>query len=509
MGYCPAAPPQPSEPGNNTFEVPVSEDTFTPDTAPAEAQTQACEPERTDVEPPANENAELASDNKTPETQPTESANNEQPASDNDAPETQTTSANNEQANAQQAESEPQNNTNQSSAADQPGIVQNWLAQFSAMVEQGEEGLARKFNLTKPNLTLAELLAAAKTQNNNGQTQNNSVPAVNQQGESASNGNELNNANAAVATQAEAAQQIEKTVTAKNTPAENNAPIAGQQSSNANQQNQNGLEKPDGLPAEQTDNKPAQPRQAQTPSDTLKSDKPQAEQLTETVISQKANLTASDNLTSQDKNQNNSKTADGSNTAFEQMLSPNNAQASAFESSSVSAQVGNTTQNVSTANAPTDPGQQIQESIQSSLNQGQRQITVQLNPPELGKVSITFQENEGPSGQLTALLEVSRAETRSQIQSALPEMIRNLADSGINIKRFEVVLTDQPEQQALKEQSSLLTQDNWNSRQGSANSGSTENDSSNQWMTETFINSQKEFGEQQMQITDKSINVLA
>lgn len=108
-------------------------------------------------------------------------------------------------------------------------------------------------------------------------------------------------------------------------------------------------------------------------------------------------------------------------------------------------------------------GKQILESIHSSLAQrgGDRQVTVRLNPPELGQVSIKFQEQEA---QLTGLLEVSKTQTRSEIEQVLPQIIRNLSDSGINIKRLEVVLTtgERAEQEAMKENSLFNNQQQQN-----------------------------------------------
>jgi hypothetical protein len=91
-------------------------------------------------------------------------------------------------------------------------------------------------------------------------------------------------------------------------------------------------------------------------------------------------------------------------------------------------------------NISVNVGKQILESIQGSINQqgGEKQITVNLNPPELGQVSIKFQEH---GTEMSGLLEVNKAQTRSEIEQALPQIIRDLSDSGINIKRLEVVLT--------------------------------------------------------------------
>jgi flagellar hook-length control protein FliK len=78
-------------------------------------------------------------------------------------------------------------------------------------------------------------------------------------------------------------------------------------------------------------------------------------------------------------------------------------------------------------------------SVQNSVQQGQRQITINLNPPELGKISIKFTEQ---SGQLTGSLEATNSQTRADIQQAMPEMLRSLEQSGINIKRIDVSLSD-------------------------------------------------------------------
>ena len=104
----------------------------------------------------------------------------------------------------------------------------------------------------------------------------------------------------------------------------------------------------------------------------------------------------------------------------------------------------------------TDINKQILESIQNSISrQGiDKQITVQLNPPELGKVIIRFQEQDS---QITGHLEVSKPQTRFEVEQALPQIIRNLNDNGIQIRKLEVVSTDinqshQESQESFKEQ---------------------------------------------------------
>jgi hypothetical protein len=93
---------------------------------------------------------------------------------------------------------------------------------------------------------------------------------------------------------------------------------------------------------------------------------------------------------------------------------------------------------------------QIFQSVQTSIQQGQREITVHLNPPDLGRVSIKFSEQ---GKELTGLLEVTNSQTRAEIRQAIPEIIRSLEESGISIKRLEVTLSDSSGKPDLSRQS--------------------------------------------------------
>jgi len=48
---------------------------------------------------------------------------------------------------------------------------------------------------------------------------------------------------------------------------------------------------------------------------------------------------------------------------------------------------------------------------------------------------------------------VSKVETKLEIEQVLPQIIQNFSSSGIDIKRVEVILTNNSEQYSLKEQS--------------------------------------------------------
>jgi hypothetical protein len=106
-------------------------------------------------------------------------------------------------------------------------------------------------------------------------------------------------------------------------------------------------------------------------------------------------------------------------------------------------------------------GEQILDSLQPSVAQGDRQILIRLQPPELGTVVVRFQER----GQhLDGTLEVGKSETRREIERAVPDVVRSLQDAGIPIRRLDVVTADAPEQDLGK---GHLQQDAWSGQQGS------------------------------------------
>ena len=188
------------------------------------------------------------------------------------------------------------------------------------------------------------------------------------------------------------------------------------------------------------------------------------------------------------------------NPNFQQILSDNNAQI--LSQRSPTSQPGNTANTAYQGDLSLSIRKQILESIHSSLSGGDRQISIRLNPPELGKVFIRFQEHDA---QITGLLEVSQTQTRYQIEQALPQIIRDLQDSGIQIKRLDVVLTEQTDYHTSQDQSLL---DGWSGQHGSAESGTPGgNKSADVWLINNDGYQDSLF--HQVQITDDSINILA
>jgi flagellar hook-length control protein FliK len=88
---------------------------------------------------------------------------------------------------------------------------------------------------------------------------------------------------------------------------------------------------------------------------------------------------------------------------------------------------------------PQNMGEQILDSLRASMAQGDRQVLIRLQPPELGMVLVQLRERrEGVDGTL----KVDRADTRHEIEQALPEVVRSLQDAGIGIRRLDVTGSD-------------------------------------------------------------------
>jgi hypothetical protein len=187
------------------------------------------------------------------------------------------------------------------------------------------------------------------------------------------------------------------------------------------------------------------------------------------------------------------------NPNLQQILPDNNAQILSQRSSA--SQISNAANTAYPGDLSLDIRKQILESIHSSLSGGDRQISIRLNPPELGKVFIRFQEH---NAQITGLLEVSQAQTRYQIEQMLPQIVRDLQGSGIQIKHLEVVLTEQTDHHASQGQSLL---DGWSGQHGSSESGASgSNKSADVWLTND--DGCQDGLLRQVQITDDSINIL-
>jgi flagellar hook-length control protein FliK len=216
---------------------------------------------------------------------------------------------------------------------------------------------------------------------------------------------------------------------------------------------------------------------------------------------QKLNITELQVSTGQTKDNSNPASNNNPNPDFEQALPANSAQTPITKFfSDTSTEATKIVDSTSHSRPFPTIGEQILESIHSSLRQGDNRIAIRLNPPELGKVFIEFQEQQD---RITGLLEVDKIQTRYEIEQVLPQIIKTLQDAGIQIKRFEVVLTDQPEQQPFRDQS---LQDGAFQQNASTQAGNPDNKSADEWLEND--SSYQDVAEPQMLVADDSIDML-
>ena len=156
-----------------------------------------------------------------------------------------------------------------------------------------------------------------------------------------------------------------------------------------------------------------------------------------------------------------------------------------------------------TESSNADIARQIQESMTTSYRADTKQVVVRLDPPELGKVTIQFIEK---SDGITGVLQVDQAQTRQDIERALPEIIQNLQNAGVQVKKVEVVLTAQQQgYDTAREESAFSGQEGGFDRQNNPHSSSHHtgyHEPSGNF--ENFSQSTQS----DMQMTEKSINML-
>lgn len=104
---------------------------------------------------------------------------------------------------------------------------------------------------------------------------------------------------------------------------------------------------------------------------------------------------------------------------------------------------------------------QILDSVRASSTPADRQILVRLDPPELGSIMVRFQEKEG---QIAGVLEVTKDQTRQEVEQALPQVVRGLQEAGVLVRRVEVVVADQSEKDMDRDP---LPQDAWGQQEES------------------------------------------
>ncbi len=206
---------------------------------------------------------------------------------------------------------------------------------------------------------------------------------------------------------------------------------------------------------------------------------------------------------SQSKDSGGSRAGSGPAANFEHLFSANHGQMTISEQSSAAMRAATATSHSALGNATAGISQQIMESIQSSLGQADKHVTISLCPPELGKVVISLKEQED---QLTGSLEVSKAETRYEIEQALGQIIRTLQDQGVQLRRLDVQLSDHFERQASRDSpsdDSAPWRQNFSSGQSKA-----EDEPTYEWLPETLGPSHSGHFEPQMVFSSHSIDML-
>jgi hypothetical protein len=84
---------------------------------------------------------------------------------------------------------------------------------------------------------------------------------------------------------------------------------------------------------------------------------------------------------------------------------------------------------------------QLQSGVVSNLGQGENQVTINLNPPDLGQIQLSLHLN-GQELAVTAL--ATRPEVAEMATLGLPQLVQALAGQGLVLTQFQVRLQDQP-----------------------------------------------------------------
>jgi len=135
-----------------------------------------------------------------------------------------------------------------------------------------------------------------------------------------------------------------------------------------------------------------------------------------------------------------SRALDGSQTPAAAATTGGAAAASAARTGAASQPAGAEAQRLGTA------ADQVAETIRATAGRSGRQVTVHLNPPELGRVRIVL-ESEGDSVRGTVRVDVP--ETLAKLQQEAAPLMQRLQAEGIDLKRLDVMLNqEQPGGQA-------------------------------------------------------------
>ncbi len=85
--------------------------------------------------------------------------------------------------------------------------------------------------------------------------------------------------------------------------------------------------------------------------------------------------------------------------------------------------------------------EQITNHIQANRNNLYEQMTIRLDPPELGQIKIQVTNNQGEG--LRGIVEVEHGRTLAELNREAPALIQKLNDAGIQVKSMEFRMNDQ------------------------------------------------------------------
>ncbi len=124
------------------------------------------------------------------------------------------------------------------------------------------------------------------------------------------------------------------------------------------------------------------------------------------------------------------------------------------------------------------PTEQIVTAVNSMRNLTSGQISLQLNPSELGAIKIRFEQSDG---QLTGIIEAQRPETQKELEKAVPELSASLQGQGIQVNKIQVQAPT-PQQQPQNDKNQPETYDSqlhreFQNESGQGGSGNSSSDS--------------------------------
>jgi flagellar hook-length control protein FliK len=84
---------------------------------------------------------------------------------------------------------------------------------------------------------------------------------------------------------------------------------------------------------------------------------------------------------------------------------------------------------------------QVQGAIRMAVDGNDSHVTLQLNPPELGKVVLKLQSD---GGEISGVLEAENPWTLQELRREASTLTRNLADNGVQVKQLDIVQHQAP-----------------------------------------------------------------